>query len=152
MAKTPPFTTLVVMAPISLPKTLLPSSTLTPTAKTPTTTSLITREMLSHYFKSLIVNSSAVGDSTPLLAHKDFVNKHLLLGFPTNPRVVSTLKLSLLKLCKSTNPQIGSSSVKVIYNKIALLLSDLGFAYRVNKEIRDSSTTDLHRLVELQSK
>ena len=32
-----------------------------------------------------------------------------------------------------------SSSVKDVYNRIALLLSDLNFAYHVNKERKDSS-------------
>ena len=95
---------------------------------------------------------SVIGDSAPLSTHKEFIHKHLSQGFPTNPKVISTLKLFLLKLSKSTNPNIVSTSVKEIYNKIALILSNFGFASRVNHERRNSSTKDLHQLAELQSK
>ena len=85
-----------------------------------------------------------MGDTTLLLVHKYFIDKHLLQGFPTNPRVISTLKLSLIKLSKSIDLKIVSPSVKDVYNKITLFLGDLGFTYCVNKKIRDSSTRDLH--------
>ena len=60
--------------------------------------------------------------------------------------------MSLLKLSKSPDPFIASSVVKSIYDKIALLLSDMGFTCRINKERRDSNNKDLYKLVELQSK
>ena len=120
--------------------------------KTPTTMGLITEEMLSHYFKSPVVSLPIVNDLAPLSTHKDFFNKHLLQGFLTDPRVVLTLKLSLLKLSKLTNLQIASSDVNAIYNKIAILLSDLNFIYHINKERRDSNAKNLHRLTKLQSK
>ena len=75
------------------------------------------------------MSPSTIGDSTPLFIYKEFVHKHLSQGFPIDPKVILTLKLSLLKLSKSTNPNIASASIKEIYNKIALFLSDLGFAY-----------------------
>ena len=61
-------------------------------------------------------------------------------------------KLSLLNLAKSTDMQIALTCVKVVYNKIALLLHDLVFAYHINKERRDFSARDLHRLAKLQFK
>ena len=98
-----------------------------------TTTSVllshITKEVLSQYFKSPLVNPSKIRDTFPLFAHKDFVNTHLAQGFLSNPKVIIALKLSLLKLAKSIDPSIVSLIIKVIYNQTTLLLGDLGFTY-----------------------
>ena len=59
------------------------------------------------------------------------------------------LQFSLLKLAKLVNPLIATLGVKMVYIKIALLLSDLGFAYGINKERRNLSVCDLHWLVKL---
>ena len=147
MTKTSTFA--IVTAHFPLLETSLVSNTPTLATKTPNTIGLIIEEMLFHYFKSPIVSLSTIGNSAPLSTHKHFIDKHLSQGFPIDPRVVSTLKLSLLKLSKSTDLKIASSSFKDVHNEIAFLLGNLGFAYCVNKERIKFSIKDLHWLVEL---
>ena len=46
-------------------------------AKSLTTLGVVIEKMLSHYFKSPMVNSLAIGDNAPFLTHKAFVTKYL---------------------------------------------------------------------------
>ena len=90
----------IVTTHVPLLETSLLSNTPTLAIKTPNTMGLIIEEMLFHYFESPIVSLSTFGNSAPLSTHKHFINKHLSQGFPIDPRVVSTLKLFMLKLSK----------------------------------------------------